>query len=75
MDDNMGPACTRALYDIRIYCRSFVMGVVFGAIVVNSLSFSQKQDLYYYLTNFLDKCLRDILQVRMTYGKKVFYKI
>ena len=30
----------------------FVMGVVFGAIVVNSLSFSQKQDLYYYLTNF-----------------------
>ncbi|MCL6616730.1 MAG: stage II sporulation protein M, partial [Anoxybacillus ayderensis] len=30
----------------------FVMGVVFGAIVVNSLSFSQKQDLYYYLTQF-----------------------
>ncbi|RAK22258.1 stage II sporulation protein M [Anoxybacillus vitaminiphilus] len=30
----------------------FLMGVVFGAIVVNSLNFSQKQDLYYYLTRF-----------------------
>lgn len=30
----------------------FVMGIIFGAIVVNSLSFNQKEDLYYYLTNF-----------------------
>lgn len=30
----------------------FLMGVIFGAIVVNSLNFSQKQDLYYYLTQF-----------------------
>ncbi|MBA2870052.1 stage II sporulation protein M [Anoxybacillus calidus] len=30
----------------------FLMGVIFGAIVVNSLNFSQKQDLYYYLTRF-----------------------
>lgn len=30
----------------------FLMGVIFGAIVVNSLSFSQKEDLYYYLSQF-----------------------
>jgi stage II sporulation protein M len=30
----------------------FLMGVIFGAIVVNSLNFGQKQDLYYYLTQF-----------------------
>lgn len=32
----------------------FSMGVIFGAIVVNSLSFTQKEDLYYYLTQFFD---------------------
>jgi stage II sporulation protein M len=30
----------------------FLMGVIFGAIVVNSMSFSQKQDLFYYLSQF-----------------------
>src|SRR3954451_23214707 len=30
----------------------FLMGVVFGAVVVNSLSFTQKEDLYYYLSQF-----------------------
>ncbi|WP_071395657.1 stage II sporulation protein M [Bacillus tuaregi] len=30
----------------------FLMGVIFGAIVVNSLSFGQKEDLFYYLTQF-----------------------
>lgn len=30
----------------------FLMGVIFGAIVVNSLSFTQKEDLFYYLTVF-----------------------
>ncbi|GAA0346847.1 stage II sporulation protein M [Bacillus carboniphilus] len=30
----------------------FLMGIVFGAIVVNSLSFSQKEDLFYYLNQF-----------------------
>ncbi len=27
----------------------FLMGVVFGAIIVNSLSIDQKEDLFYYL--------------------------
>src|SRR3954463_7129140 len=30
----------------------FLMGVIFGAVVVNSLSFTQKEDLYYYLSQF-----------------------
>ncbi|RDI41264.1 stage II sporulation protein M [Falsibacillus pallidus] len=30
----------------------FLMGVIFGAIVVNSLSIAQKEDLYYYLSQF-----------------------
>lgn len=30
----------------------FLMGVIFGAVLVNSLSFSQKQDLFYYLSQF-----------------------
>ncbi|WP_062198434.1 stage II sporulation protein M [Massilibacterium senegalense] len=30
----------------------FVMGVMFGAIIVNSLTFEQKKDLYGYLTRF-----------------------
>lgn len=30
----------------------FLMGVIFGAIVVNSMSFSQKQDLFHYLSQF-----------------------
>ena len=28
----------------------FLMGVIFGAIVVNSLSLTQKEDLFYYLS-------------------------
>ncbi|MGM0751338.1 MAG: stage II sporulation protein M [Bacillota bacterium] len=30
----------------------FLMGIIFGAIVVNSLSFAQKEDLYFYLSKF-----------------------
>lgn len=33
----------------------FSMGVIFGAIVVNSLSFTQKEDLFYYLSQFFTK--------------------
>lgn len=30
----------------------FLMGVIFGAVVVNSLSITQKEDLFYYLSQF-----------------------
>ncbi len=33
----------------------FLMGVIFGAIVVNSLSFTQKEDLYFYLGKFFSE--------------------
>ncbi|WP_110111221.1 stage II sporulation protein M [Bacillus sp. CGMCC 1.16541] len=35
----------------------FLMGVIFGAIVVNSLSLEQKQDLYFYLNRFFGQVL------------------
>ncbi|MDQ0157241.1 stage II sporulation protein M [Robertmurraya andreesenii] len=37
----------------------FLMGVIFGAIVVNSLSFSQKEDLFYYLSQFFGQVSDD----------------
>lgn len=40
----------RAIYLFTIIL--FLMGIIFGAIVVNSLSLSQKNDLYLYLTQF-----------------------
>lgn len=33
----------------------FLMGVIFGAIVVNSLSLGQKEDLFYYLSQFFSQ--------------------
>lgn len=30
----------------------FLMGIIFGAIIVNSMNLSQKEDLYYYLNRF-----------------------
>lgn len=33
-------------------CVLFMMGVIFGAIIVNSMTFSQKEDLFFYLSRF-----------------------
>ncbi|CEG27727.1 stage II sporulation protein M [Bacillus sp. B-jedd] len=30
----------------------FMMGVIFGAVIVNSMSFTQREDLFYYLSQF-----------------------
>ncbi|TDL77061.1 stage II sporulation protein M [Rhodococcus qingshengii] len=35
----------------------FLMGVIFGAIVVNSMSITQKEDLFYYLSQFFSQIL------------------
>ena len=32
----------------------FLMGVIFGAVIVNSMTIGQKEDLFYYLNQFLD---------------------
>lgn len=37
----------------------FLMGVIFGAVIVNSLSFSQKEDLFYYLSQFFGQVSDD----------------
>ncbi|MFC4404289.1 stage II sporulation protein M [Gracilibacillus xinjiangensis] len=37
----------------------FLTGIIFGAIIVNSMSFIQKQDLYFYLENFFLNFLHD----------------
>ncbi|KMK93664.1 stage II sporulation protein M [Rossellomorea marisflavi] len=46
----------------------FLMGVIFGAIVVNSLSFAQKEDLYLYLGKFFT----EIEGGRMTSSEDMF---
>ncbi|KZZ86148.1 MULTISPECIES: stage II sporulation protein M [Bacillaceae] len=33
-------------------CVLFMMGVIFGAIIVNSMTFTQKEDLFFYLSRF-----------------------
>ncbi|RWZ60197.1 stage II sporulation protein M [Halobacillus fulvus] len=35
----------------------FIMGMVFGAIIVNSMNFVQKQDLFFYLSQFFEQSL------------------
>ena len=37
----------------------FLMGVIFGAIVVNSMSITQKEDLFYYLSQFFGQVSGD----------------
>ncbi|OEH93600.1 stage II sporulation protein M [Bacillus solimangrovi] len=39
----------------------FLMGIIFGAIVVNSLSFDQKEDLYLYLSRFFGQLSNDVI--------------
>ncbi|WP_280768313.1 stage II sporulation protein M [Salipaludibacillus daqingensis] len=55
-----------------------IMGVVFGSIIVNSMSFSQKNDLYAYLTLFFSEVekgefanARDIFTQSFAYYSKV----
>lgn len=33
----------------------FMMGVIFGAVIVNSMSFDQREDLFYYLSQFFSQ--------------------
>ncbi|RCW64849.1 stage II sporulation protein M [Saliterribacillus persicus] len=47
----------------------FITGIIFGAIVVNSMSFIQKQDLYFYLENFFHQFSTD-----MNLSKAILWK-
>lgn len=35
----------------------FLMGIIFGAILVNSMNFIQKEDLYFYLSQFFEQTI------------------
>lgn len=48
----------------------FLMGVIFGAIVVNSLSFTQKEDLFYYLSQFFGQ----VSEGKVAASKDLFYQ-
>ena len=50
----------------------FLMGVIFGAVVVNSLSFTQKEDLYYYLSQFFGQVSTGKMATSMIYSCKAF---
>src|SRR5690625_3446476 len=43
-------------------CGLFLMGIVFGAIVVNSMNFVQREDLYFYLSQFFEQVVDDDLK-------------
>lgn len=51
----------------------FLMGVIFGAIVVNSLSLTQKEDLYYYLSQFFGEVSNGKVAASMDLFKQSFY--
>ncbi|WP_445492088.1 stage II sporulation protein M [Niallia sp. 03133] len=46
----------------------FLMGVIFGAVVVNSLTLTQKEDLFYYLSQFFGQ----VSDGKMADGKDLF---
>ncbi|MET3696192.1 stage II sporulation protein M [Bacillus oleivorans] len=48
----------------------FLMGIVFGSIVVNSLSFSQKEDLFYYLNQFFGT----VIEGETSNGREMFFQ-
>lgn len=48
----------------------FLMGVIFGAIIVNSLSFTQKEDLFYYLSQFFGQ----VSDGKVADSKDLFYQ-
>ncbi|RPK05165.1 hypothetical protein BSBH6_01866 [Bacillus subtilis] len=52
----------------------FFMGVIFGAIIVNSMTISQKEDLYYYLSQFFGQ-LSDRKQASASdmFGQSIFH--
>lgn len=51
----------------------FVTGVVFGAIIVNSMSFIQKQDLYFHLNEFYQQLIDGEKIISTDLLRKSFY--
>lgn len=54
----------------------FLMGVIFGAIVVNSLSFTQKEDLFYYLSQFFGQVSTgEIASAKELFKQSLFHNV
>ncbi|MFC0271507.1 stage II sporulation protein M [Metabacillus herbersteinensis] len=51
----------------------FLMGVIFGAIIVNSMNLSQKEDLYYYLSRFFGQVSEGKVASSMDMFKQSFF--
>ncbi len=50
----------------------FFIGIIFGAIIVNSMSFIQKQDIYFQFENFLNSLMNEQEIERMAILKQSF---
>lgn len=52
----------------------FLMGVIFGAVIVNSLSISQKEDLFYYLSQFFGQAATgEVIQAKDLFIQSFFH--
>src|SRR5690625_6136049 len=51
----------------------FLIGIIFGAIVVNSMTFIQKQDLYFHLERFLNQLNGELTFENIDILKRSFF--
>src|SRR5690625_4615047 len=61
---------------ITIYifiCGLFLMGIIFGAIVVNSMNFIQKENLFFYLTQFFEQTIEQDAKNHTTIFKNSYF--
>jgi len=54
-------------------CGLFLMGIIFGAIVVNSMNFIQKEDLYFYLSQFFEQVVDNDPHSNLAIFKSSYY--
>ncbi|MDX8046064.1 stage II sporulation protein M [Gracilibacillus sp. S3-1-1] len=54
----------------------FITGIIFGAVIVNSMTFVQKQDLFFYLDRFFSGYLQeDNISKQALFTNAIFYHI
>jgi len=54
-------------------CGLFLMGIIFGAIIVNSMNFIQKEDVYFYLSQFFEQVIDYELSSSFEIFKSSYY--
>lgn len=54
----------------------FLMGIIFGAVIVNSMNFIQKQDLFFYLNQFFGQVVKEQTSMsHMLLQSSLFYHL